>query len=343
MCESVAARANVARLKRMLEQVNEALREAEAEADVDTAAPPAPAADAPASSADGTAAQAVHVVIGTSAMARADPTLVARIAQLVNRAYTAQLKDLLPEGQEYTRLDEEDVEDRLEMGDAGPRANRVLHLAWRGGELVGACSSTLQPPWTEEGCGHWGLMAVDPCAQGTGVASTLVRAAEARVASRQTEIQIEYEYTHGHAPSQRLMDWYEGKLGYECVSGGFRRRMQTEFRKCRKLVPPELARTSRAAYLRELRELIAADLAAAEQPEAAAEPEEDDLLVGREVTLVGLSAKPELNGSGGVVLQRDSQSGRWGVQLASGRRVALRRENLQLTVEEEEADADDGE
>ena len=27
-------------------------------------------------------------------------------------------------------------------------ANRVLHLAFRNDELLGCCSSTLQPPWT---------------------------------------------------------------------------------------------------------------------------------------------------------------------------------------------------
>ena len=87
------------------------------------------------------------------------------------------------------------------------------------------------------GCGHWGMLVVDLANQGTGVASALVVAAEQRLARAGCcAVQIEYEYTHGHAPSQRLMDWYEGKLGYECVSGGFRRRVQTEFRKCRKVL-----------------------------------------------------------------------------------------------------------
>ena len=68
---------------------------------------------------------------------------------------------MLPPGAtKYERVDEDDVENRLEMGDAGARANRVLHLATRGGSLVGCCSSTFQPGWTPEGCGHWGLLVV---------------------------------------------------------------------------------------------------------------------------------------------------------------------------------------
>ena len=77
------------------------------------------------------------VQIGTSEMAIANPTLARQISDMVNRAYTDQMKTLLPEGRTYERLSVEDVEDRLEMGDAGPRANRVLHLAFRNGELVG--------------------------------------------------------------------------------------------------------------------------------------------------------------------------------------------------------------
>lgn len=41
---------------------------------------------------------------------------------------------------------------------------QVLHLAFKkdDGTLVGCMSSTFQPPWTERGCGHWGLLAVHP-------------------------------------------------------------------------------------------------------------------------------------------------------------------------------------
>eukprot|EP00966_Prymnesium_polylepis_P148247 3424522-Prymnesium_polylepis.1 len=94
------------------------------------------------------------------------------------------------------------------MGDPGPRANRVLHLAFRGERLVGCCSSTFQPPWTPEGCGHWGLVVVRLEAQGTGVASALVHAAEARLAGCCARVQIEYEYTKGEEYSERLLEWY---------------------------------------------------------------------------------------------------------------------------------------
>ncbi len=53
--------------------------------------------------------------------------------------------------------------------------------------------------------GHWGLLAVDPTAQGTGVASALVEAAEDRLRAGGCQyVQIEYEYTEGHPHSQRL-------------------------------------------------------------------------------------------------------------------------------------------
>ena len=96
---------------------------------------------------------------------------------------------------------------RLQMGDDGARANRVLHLAWRRGECVGVCSSTYQPPWCQEGCGHWGLVVAHVDHQGTGVASALVRAAEARLAGACEMIQIEYEYTPGDDYSERLYAW----------------------------------------------------------------------------------------------------------------------------------------
>eukprot|EP00928_Gymnodinium_smaydae_P004048 TRINITY_DN11417_c0_g1_i1.p1 TRINITY_DN11417_c0_g1~~TRINITY_DN11417_c0_g1_i1.p1 ORF type:complete len:247 (+),score=37.25 TRINITY_DN11417_c0_g1_i1:64-804(+) len=163
----------------------------------------------------------VHVVVGTSELKRIDPALPERIAELVNRAYG------------HHRLSRGEAEQRLAMGDAGDRANRVLHMAWRGPALVGCCSSTLQPPWTSRGCGHWGLLSVDPVAQGTGVASALVSAAEQRLlAAGCTSVQIEYEYTAGDAYSERLMSWYEGKCGF--TSRSSRPRFGSEFRVCHK-------------------------------------------------------------------------------------------------------------
>ena len=106
----------------------------------------------------------VEVVIGTS-LGRATPR---QVASLCNEAYGCR------------RLSEADARSRLAMGDDDD-PNRVLHLAFREGQLLGCCSSTLQPPWTPRGCGHWGLLSVHPEAQGTGVASALIAAAERRL------------------------------------------------------------------------------------------------------------------------------------------------------------------
>ncbi|KAL1526515.1 hypothetical protein AB1Y20_015225 [Prymnesium parvum] len=171
------------------------------------------------------------VTVGTSEDARESPSLVCRITEMVCEAYG------------YRRLDECEVLHRLQMGDAGCRANRVLHLAWEkcAGDdaptLVGCCSSTVQPMWTEYGCGHWGLMVVAPAFQGSGVGSLLVAAAEARLASRKcSQIQIEYEYTSGDPTSERLLAWYEGKCGFICPQSLPAQRGRRQFRRCRKRV-----------------------------------------------------------------------------------------------------------
>ena len=106
------------------------------------------------------------VKIGTSALSG---SFARELANVVNRAYG------------YRRVSESEIVRRLSRGD-GAR-NRVLHVAMRNGAIVGCCSSTLHTPWTGPGCGHWGLLAVDPEAQGTGVATALVAAAEQRVYS----------------------------------------------------------------------------------------------------------------------------------------------------------------
>lgn len=172
--------------------------------------------------------QETVVVVGTSALAAQDSSLVQRIAALVNDAYG------------YRRLSDLDVRSRVAMGDSGTCANRVLHLAFSGNELVGCCSSTIQPPFTCCGCGHWGLMAVAPSAQGKGVASALAAAAEQRLAQAGCVlIQIEYEYTGGSEFSERLRQWYEGRLGFRCLTGapdmttGHR-----QFRVCHKFLRP---------------------------------------------------------------------------------------------------------
>mmetsp|Transcript_68621 Transcript_68621/g.127995 ORF Transcript_68621/g.127995 Transcript_68621/m.127995 type:complete len:202 (-) Transcript_68621:129-734(-) len=145
----------------------------------------------------------VTVVVGSSQHSG----LVQQIASMANAAYG------------YRRLSAEEVAGRLTRGDSVERANRVLHLAFIGQELVGCVSSTYSVPWTQEGCGHWGLLAVDPSAQGCGVASALVEAAESRLRQGGCyAVQIEYEYAPGDAASERLRGWYEGKLGFASTS-----------------------------------------------------------------------------------------------------------------------------
>ena len=109
----------------------------------------------------------VSVAVGTSDLITQD--FVRTVASMVNKSYG------------YRRVSEAEVAQRLAMGDSGERSNRVLHIATRNGKLVGCCSSTKQTPWCPGGCGHWGLLVVDVDAQGTGVASALVAAAEERL------------------------------------------------------------------------------------------------------------------------------------------------------------------
>jgi len=157
----------------------------------------------------------------------------------------------------YCRVSKHEVRQRLHMGDGQP--NRV-HLAVRGGTLVGCCSSTLQTPWCPSGCGHWGLLAVDPAAQGQGVASALVAAAEALLyGAGLREVQIEYDYQRGEPQSERLYAWYEGTCGF---SGPLSR--SSGFRRCRKrLRPPTPSRASKPAEAAERTPLVGDAAAAA--------------------------------------------------------------------------------
>jgi len=157
------------------------------------------------------ASPAVQVLVGTSKMAADDATLAARIAEVANRANGHQ------------RFSVGEVRSRLSKGDDEPDANRVLHVAYRDGKVVGCCSSTVQ----------WGLRTSPRLARPissrrslsnrTGVASALVAAAEQRLLERGcTRVQIEYHYCQGDAESERLRGWYEGKLGFSGSGSGFR-------------------------------------------------------------------------------------------------------------------------
>ena len=85
----------------------------------------------------------------------------------------------------------------------------------------------------------FGLLVAAREAQGTGVASALVAAAESRLRDNGcTAIQIEYEFD-GDTHSQRLYNWYEGKLEFVCGAGPPRAGggvFGLQFRKCRKKI-----------------------------------------------------------------------------------------------------------
>ena len=141
------------------------------------------------------------------------PSTVEAITTLINRAYG------------HYRVSPNDVHHRMRAG-----RNRVLHVATREGVIVGACSSTLYVPWCGPGTGHWGLLAVAPEAQGCGVASALVAAAEARLqAAGLSSAGMEYRYHAGDAFSERMIAWYEDNLRY--VGPASR---HSGFRMCRK-------------------------------------------------------------------------------------------------------------
>lgn len=208
--------------------------------------------------ADGSAAGAegdVSVVIGSSALAAKMPGLADRLTAIIVGAYEAA-------GSEGPRmLDMQPVSERLAMGDRrASRSNRVLHVALRGGEAVGCISSSFHTLWTEVGIGHWGLLAVDVAAQGTGVGSALVAAAERRIAEECQQVHIEYDFMPGDPHTERLRAWYEAR-GYRRLGG---RRSPgppgSEFCFCRRPLSEEELRQGRARRLRAERDHLAAEL-----------------------------------------------------------------------------------
>jgi GNAT superfamily N-acetyltransferase len=170
-----------------------------------------------------TGSDTVLVLVGTTSLVTEQ--FVYAVSEMVNGAYGRR------------RLSPREVVQRLAMGDDGEDANRVLHLGWRDGTLVGCCSSTMRVGWAPHGCGHWGLLSVAEEAQGTGVASALVAAAEERLrAAGLGFVQMEYDFEAGDPLSLRLHKWYEGTLGFTALSGrppptepG-----ESEWRSCRK-------------------------------------------------------------------------------------------------------------
>merc|ERR1712187_868884 len=132
----------------------------------------------------------------------------------------------------FSDKSEREVRSRLSYGDVGSEsANRVMHVAFLNGVAVGWCSSSTCS-WG--GDGHWGALSVDPIAQGKGVGSALVAAAEKRLLDAGCQsVQMEYRFTVGDEAKERLYAWYEGKLEFD---GGPRR---SGFRVCHKLLSVE--------------------------------------------------------------------------------------------------------
>ena len=205
---------------------------------------------------EGTAMEAVGAVdaggdaVAAAAAEAAEVTVTVGTSQLISDAFVRGLYSMINDAYGQQRVTIADVRHRLRMGDgdAEGRANRVLHLAWRRGAtvgdpdaLVGCCSSTIDVPWCNAGCGHWGLLVVGANAQGRGVGRALVAAAERRLCGAGLrDVQMEYEYTVGDAHSERLRQWYEGTLGFSCESGppDLDDVGATFFRRCRKRLHP---------------------------------------------------------------------------------------------------------
>ena len=169
------------------------------------------------------AATTLDITIGTSQ--DISDSFARELYALINRAYGHQ------------RVTIADVRNRLRQGDDA--LNRVLHLARRNGELVGCCSSTIQAPWCDDSCGHWGLLVVAPQAQDCGVGTALVRVAEARLRAHGcAHVQMEYYYTRGDAHAERLRAWYEGALDFSCETPSHGGGQAEGLRRCRKPLPP---------------------------------------------------------------------------------------------------------
>eukprot|EP00434_Breviolum_minutum_P030322 symbB.v1.2.026821.t1/scaffold2709.1/size72633/4 len=230
----------------------------------------------------------IKVIIGTSE--HIQEPLIQRICRIVDEAYTKVGK--------HKRVDRYDAVDRLEMGDAGPQANRVLHLAFKGDELVGCASSTFSPGWTPEGCGHWGLLAVDPSHQNSGVATALVIAAERRLATTSAGIQIEYQYTEGDSFSQRLRKWYEEKLGFAGDQYPLRPG-QTVFRRCRKRISESEQQKGHLRRLEEIENWLRSEIDNADTVDAVQPDMETEDSSEAEETEVTMQTGEETRGRGG--------------------------------------------
>mmetsp|Transcript_81048 Transcript_81048/g.224226 ORF Transcript_81048/g.224226 Transcript_81048/m.224226 type:complete len:368 (-) Transcript_81048:20-1123(-) len=198
----------------------------------------------------------VSVMVGTSTLAAEHPGLADRLTEMVHRAYGAV------RGEGPRMLRQQPIQQRLAMGDLGTRANRVLHVAFLGGEVVGCVSTSFATLWTESGVGHWGLLCVEPSVQGTGVATVLLNAAERRLAEECDHIHIEYDFFPADDFFRRLRAWYERRgyvrLGARPKEGGPE---GSEFCFCRRPLSEAERRQGRQRRLRAERAELVAELA----------------------------------------------------------------------------------
>lgn len=236
-------------------------------AEIDQALASLPVASIATGDAPGTS-ENLTIVVGTSRLAEEIPGLELRLSEIIGDAYRKSLADLPSRAQTYKQQSAEEVRARLAWGDLGPRANRVLHVALLSGAdgrrtPVGCVSSTFRTTWTPPGCGHWGLLVVDVAAQGLGLGSKLVKAAEHRLAGECDRTQIEYTYSPEHAYSDRLKAWYEGKLNFTVVHVDMQGEHQ--FRSLQKPMSPEQRQVAQRERLLEWRASLVGELARARE------------------------------------------------------------------------------
>lgn len=178
----------------------------------------------------------VNVRMGRSTDA-ADVALVGCICAMINRSYRHGYADILVSEQDAHAVDDCDEDSELEEGEERTRFTRTsfAEIQWRlrmcsdpgsarklllafdsRRSCLGCCSVTA--PYGEPRLGEWGLVCVAMHAQGQGIGSRLVAAAEAHCALRGCDvIQLEYFVAEEHEYSMRLLNWYSTKLGYQRV------------------------------------------------------------------------------------------------------------------------------